>query len=264
MILLDDFATRALVAGIGIALIAGPLGCFVVWRRMAYFGDAIAHAAILGVAGALLTELPITVGVAIAAVMAAALVAVAAGRKLAADTLLGAIAHGGLAIGVVAISLVPGVRVDLESFLFGDILAVTRGDLAVIWTGVVLILLAMVWFWRGLLLCTLSEDLALAEGHRPVVSRLVLMIMLAMLVAIGLKIVGALLITALMILPAAAARFWAASPIQMAVLAAAVGAICTIGGVQASLAFDTPTGPSIVCCAVFVFLTSVLLRQRAH
>jgi zinc transport system permease protein len=198
------------------------------------------------------------------ALIAAGLVAVVAGKKLAADTLLGAIAHGGLAMGLVAISLVPGVRVDLESFLFGDILAVTRTDLAVIWIGVVVILSTIVWFWRGMLLCTLNEDLALAEGHHPLTSRLALMVMLALLVAISLKIVGALLITALMILPAAAARYWAASPLQMAFLAGGIGVACIFGGMGLSLEADTPTGPSIVVCAVAIFAVSSLLRQGAR
>ena len=254
MSLLDDFLVRAMLAGVGVALAAGPLGCFVVWRRMAYFGDATAHAALLGVTLALATELPVVLGVAAAALAMALTVALAAGRNYAADTLLGVASHGALAAGLVGLSFLPGVRVDLMGYLFGDILAVTRGDLVVIWGGAALVLALLLWRWRGLLLATLSEDLAAAAGVDARRERLILTLALALLVAVALKVVGVLLVTAMLIVPAAAARGFARSPEAMAVGAAAVGALAAVAGLGASLRLDTPAGPSIVVAAVLALV----------
>jgi zinc transport system permease protein len=200
--LLDDFLVRAALAGTGVALAAGPLGCFVVWRRMAYFGDATAHAALLGVTLALATELPVAAGVTLAALAMALSVSLAVGRTYAADTMLGVASHGALAAGLVALSFLQGVRVDLMGYLFGDILAVTRQDLAVIWGGAALIAGLVAWRWRRLLLATLNADLAAAAGISAARERLVLTLALALLVAVALKVVGALLITAMLIVPA--------------------------------------------------------------
>ena len=254
MSLLDDFLVRALLAGIGVALIAGPLGCFVVWRRMAYFGDASAHAALLGVAIALLTDLPVLTGVlVVTCAMAAGTAALASGRY-AMDTVLGVAAHAALAAGVVALALVEGVRVDLMGYLFGDVLAVSASDVAVIWAGAAAIALLLWRGWRGLLNATLSEELAVAEGGHPARQRLLLNLVLAFLIAIAIKIVGVLLITAMLIIPAAAARPLARTPEGMAGLAASIGMLSVIGGLQGSITFDTPTGPTIALAAASIFL----------
>ena len=251
---LDDFLLRAVLAGIGVALVAGPLGCFVVWRRMAYFGDATAHAALIGVTLALATELPVVAGVALAALAMALTVSLATGRTYAMDTMLGVAAHGALAAGLVALSLIPGVRVDLMGYLFGDILAVSRSDLLVIWAGGALILALLIWRWRALLLATLNADLAAAAGIVAARERLVLTVALALLVAVALKVVGALLITAMLIVPAAAARAFAPTPEAMAVVAAGIGAAASAGGLAASFRLDSPAGPSIVVAAVVLLL----------
>ncbi|HET9067822.1 MAG TPA: iron chelate uptake ABC transporter family permease subunit [Amaricoccus sp.] len=250
MTLFDDFLVRALLAGVGVALAAGPLGCFVVWRRMAYFGDATAHAALLGVTLALATDLPVVAGVTFAALAMALTVSLGAGRSYAADTLLGVASHAALATGLVALSFMHGVRVDLMAFLFGDILAVTRGDLAVIFTGAGLIIALLAWRWRNLLLATLSEDLAAAAGVDPRRERLVLTLALALLVAVALKVVGVLLVTAMLIVPAAAARGFARTPESMAAGAVAVGMVAAVAGLAGSWRLDTPAGPSIVVAAV--------------
>ncbi len=254
MTFLDDFLVRALLAGIGVALIAGPLGCFVVWRRMAYFGDASAHAALLGVALALLADLPILAGVlVITTAMAAGTAALASGRY-AMDTVLGVAAHSALAAGLVALAMIDGVRVDLMAYLFGDVLAVSKVDIAVIWSGAIIIA-ALLWhFWRDLLNATLSEELAFAEGGHPARMRLLLNLLLAFLIAIAMKIVGVLLITALLIIPSAAARPLARTPEGMAGLAVAIGVVAVAIGLRGSIGFDTPTGPSIALAAAFLFL----------
>lgn len=267
MSLLDDFLVRAVIAGVGVAVAAGPLGCFVVWRRMAYFGDATAHASLLGVTLALASGLPVTLGVAAAALAMALAVSTAAGRSYAVDTVLGVAAHAALAVGLVALSFLHGVRVDLMGYLFGDILAVSRGDLAVIWAGAAGIVTLLAWRWRPLLLSTLSADLAASAGIDPRRERLVLMLALALLVAVALKVVGALLVTAMLIVPAAAARATAGSPVAMAVGAAGVGAASAAAGLWGSWHFDTPAGPSIVVAAVVLLLaanlaTPLLTRRR--
>jgi len=254
MSLFDDFLIRALLAGLGVALIAGPLGCFVVWRRMAYFGDASAHAALLGVAIALTTDLPVLVGVLIVTIAMAAGTAALASGRYAMDTVLGVAAHAALAAGLVALALIDGVRVDLMSYLFGDVLAVSAADVAVIWTCAASIALLLWWFWRDLLNATLSEEMTFAEGGHPARLRLLLNLLLAILIAMAMKIVGVLLITAMLIIPAAAARPLARTPEGMAGLAVALGLIAVVIGLRGSIAFDTPTGPTIAVSAALIFL----------
>ncbi len=251
--MLDDFMLRAGLAGIGVALAAGPLGCFVVWRRMAYFGDATAHAAILGVALALALSVSTFLGVLAVSLLMAVTVAGLTGRGYGADTLLGVLAHTGLALGLVAASLIAGAQVDLMAFLIGDILAVGVTDLGIIWGGAALVLALLAWRWRALLTATLNADLAFASGLPPRREEMVLTLALAIVVAVAIKVVGALLITAMLIIPAATARPLARTPEMMAALAAAIGAIAAIFGLAGSYLADTPTGPSIVTAAAALF-----------
>jgi len=261
MTLLDSFIVRAALAGTGAALAAAPIGCFVVWRRMAYFGDATAHAAILGVALALASGLPITGGVILAALAMGLFVGWRDAHHTS-DTALGVAAHSALAIGLVAVSFLEGVRIDLEAFLFGDILAVSRTDLAVIWGGAALATGLLAWRWNALLAATLNDDLATASGIDPRREQLVLTLALALLVAVAIKVVGALLISALLIIPAAAARPFAANPERMALIAAGIGAASALGGLAAAWYLDTPAGPSIVCAAALAFVLSSLSARR--
>lgn len=258
--MLDAFLIRAALAGIGVAMAAGPLGAFVVWRRMAYFGDATAHAAILGVALSLALSLPVTAGVLIVALAMAAAVSALAARGQAMDTALGVLAHAMLALGLVAVSLVPGARLDLQAWLFGDILAVSWGDVATIWVGSVLVAALLAWRWGRLLTATISEDLAQSDGIAPGVERLVLTLALAITVAVALKLVGALLVGALLLIPAAAARAFARSPEAMALGAVAVGVVAILGGLAMALRLDTQAGPSIVVVAAAIFVLSLVRR----
>lgn len=256
--MLDDFLVRAGLAGAGLALAAGPLGCFVVWRRMAYFGDATAHAAILGVALALMLDVSLVAGTLAVALAMALVVSGLVGRGHAIDATLGVLSHSALAIGLVAISFVPAVRVDLSSYLFGDILAVGRADLAVIWAGSALVLGLLLWRWSALLTATLNEELAFSAGIRAEREGLVLTVALAVVVALAIKVVGALLIAAMLIIPAAAARSFARTPESMAVIATVLGLVSVGVGLEASLLADTPAGPSIVASAAAVYALSVI------
>lgn len=257
--MLDDFFTRALVAGVGVALVAGPLGCFVIWRRMAYFGDTLSHAALLGVALSLLFDLNTTLAVGGTSVaLALILLSLRRSEILSSDALLGLLSHSALALGLVCLAFMTWVRVDLLGLLFGDILAVTRVDIAMIYGGGAFVLFALVVVWRRLFAATVNPDLAGGEGLEPEKMELVFMLLTAVVIAISLKIVGALLITALLIIPAAAARRMSASPEQMACLAAVLGAVSVVGGLYGSLTYDTPSGPSIVVAAMLLFVVSLV------
>lgn len=265
--MLDDFFTRALIAGIGVALVAAPLGCFVVWRRLAYFGDTLSHSALLGVALAFLLQLNITLMVfLVCAAVAVALLLLQRWATLSSDSLLGLLAHASLAVGLVALAFMTWVRVDLMGFLFGDILAVSRLDILTIYLGGALVLVVLGVVWHGLFAATVNPELAEAEGMRPYRTNLIFVLLMATVIAISMKIVGVLLITALLIIPAATARRFAGGPEQMAVLAAIVGAASVIGGLYGSLYWDTPSGPSIVVAAVvfFVFSLSPLALVFGH
>jgi zinc transport system permease protein len=262
--MLDDFMTRATLAGVGVALAAAPLGCFVVWRRMAYFGDATAHAAILGVALSLALEMSIFPGALAVALLMALTVTLLAGRGYAMDTLLGVLAHSALAFGLVAVSFLSGIRIDLMAYLFGDILAVSRSDILVIWCGAAMVVGLIAWRWSPLLTATLNEELAYASGLDPKREQLILTLALAITVAVAIKVVGVLLIAAMLIIPAAAARGLARTPEAMAAIAAVIGAVCAVAGLQGAYLFDTPAGPSIVCVAALVFAALSVFGWRGR
>jgi zinc transport system permease protein len=267
-VILDSFLVYALLGGIGLALVAGPLGCFVVWRRMAYFGDSLAHSALLGVALGFLLSIDLTFGIAgTCIVFALAIVGLQEQRRIATDTLLGILSHTALSIGLVALSLMGSMRVDLLGYLFGDILAVTPQDLVTIYVGGALALVVLAAVWRDLLAATVHEELARAEGVAVFRARLAFTLLLAVVVAISMKVMGILLITSMLIIPAAAARRFARTPEGMAVLASAVGVLAVALGLTASLRWDTPSGPSVVVAAFSLFLLSLglaALRERAH
>ncbi|HEY0213053.1 MAG TPA: iron chelate uptake ABC transporter family permease subunit [Paenirhodobacter sp.] len=261
--MLDDFLIRAALAGVGLTFATGPLGSFVVWRRMAYFGDATAHAAILGVALSFGLGMPFYAGTLLVALTMAIAVTRLSRRGQSMDTVLGVIAHSALAFGLVAASFISGLRVDLSAFLFGDILTVGRGDVAVIWAGAAAVVAMLVWRWQRLLTATVNEELAQASGIAPERERLFLTLALALTVAVAIKIVGALLIAAMLIVPAATARRLARSPEGMALWAVAVGAASVLAGLWASLTWDTPGGPSIVAASAILFALSCLIRARS-
>ncbi len=259
--MLDDFLTRAALAGIGLSLATGPLGCFVLWRRMAYFGDATAHAAILGVALSVALSAPVQLGTLIVALAMALAVSALAARGHAMDAALGVLAHSALALGLVAASLIAGLRIDLQAYLFGDILSISRADLGLVWGGALMVAGLLAWRWQNLLTATVNEELAQAAGINPARERLVLTLALAIVVAVAIKIVGALLIGALLIIPAATARATARSPEAMALAATLIGAAATLLGLALSLALDTPAGPSIVTAAAALFALSLPLAR---
>jgi zinc transport system permease protein len=257
--MMDDFLLRAVIAGLGVACVSGPLGCFIIWRRMAYFGDTMAHSALLGVAVGFLAGIDVTVGViGVSVLVAILLVSLQRTRWLATDTLLGILSHTALSFGLVAIGLMAWLRLDLFTYLFGDILAVTMDDVVAIWAGGAVVLAILCAIWRPLLAATVHEDLARAEGVPALPVRLAFMLIIAAVIALAMKIVGILLITSLLIIPAAAARRFASTPEGMAIIAAFIGMVAVVCGLFASLDLDTPAGPSIVAAAAILFALSLI------
>jgi len=251
---MDDFLVRALLAGLGVAAVTGPLGSFVVWRRMSYFGDTLAHSALLGVAMGLLLGIDLTVGVfVICVIVALLLIGIQKRMHLSLDAILGILAHGTLALGMLAISFLDHVRVDLMAFLFGDILAVNRTDLIWVYAGGAGVLLVAAAIWRPLISATVHEDLARAEGVAVDRVNILFMLCIALVVATAMKVVGILLVAALLIIPASTARSFARTPEQMAAIASLIGGLSVVGGLYLSFTFDTPAGPSIITGAIILF-----------
>jgi len=260
---MTDFLLYALLAGLGVALVAGPLGCFVVWRRMASFGDTLAHSALLGVSIGVLLGINISITVAaIPMLIALGLVYLEQRGILSLDTLLGILSHSALATGLVLISLLPDVRVDLMSLLFGDLLSVTVNDLWVIYGVAGTVVVLLLWLWKPLINITVHEELASVEGVKTSAVRTALMLITALVIAIAMKIVGVLLITALLIIPAATARRVSSTPEQMAVMASLIAMLTVVMGLAMSWYGDTPAGPSVVVCGALLFSLSLMVRQR--
>jgi len=253
--MIEPFILHAALAGLAAALMAGPLGSVIIWRRMAYFGDALAHSALLGVALALALDISVMAGVlAVATVVALALALLHPGRVfLPEDTMLGIFAHGALAAGLILTAMVVRPGFDLESLLFGDILAVSSADVWIAAVGALAVLAVLALIWRPLLAAAVCEEIAIAEGLDPQAARLAHTLLLAAALAMSMKITGVLLFTSLLIIPAAAARALARSPEAMAVWAALAGMIAVGLGLWASLSFDAPSGPAIVTAAFVLF-----------
>ena len=255
----DDFFIRALIAGVGIAIVVGPLGCFVIWRRLSYFGDTLSHSALLGVTLAYSFSLNISLSVFIvSAVVALLLINLQKRTKLAGDSLLGLLAHSTLAIGLVLIGFLSYIRFDLMGLLFGDILAVTIEDIALVWVGGFVILGILYFIWKSLFSATVNYDLSAAEGMKPEVSNFIFTLLLAGVIALSIKMIGALLITGLLLIPAATARNISNSPNQMVFLATIVGIISVIAGLLTSLELNTSSGPTIIVVALILFIISLV------
>ncbi len=266
MTMIEDFMLRAVLGGLGVAGVAGPLGCFVIWRRMVYFGAALAHSALLGVALGLALGLPADLGIAaLCLLMALGFLALDRGQLVASDTLLGILAHASLALGLLALALMEELRVDLMGYLFGDILALNLTDLVVIYALMATVLGVLLRYWRPLLSATVDEDLARVEGLATGRLKLMFTLLMAVVIAIGMKVVGILMVVSLLIIPAATARRLAASPERMALVAAFSGALSVLLGLSGSYFWDLPSGAAIVAAAAILFLLSLpigLVRGR--
>jgi len=255
----DDFFIRALIAGVGIAIIAGPLGCLVIWRRLSYFGDTLSHSALLGVTLAYAFSINITLSVfVISSIVAILLINLQKRTKLAGDSLLGLLAHSTLAIGLVLIGFLSSIRFDLMGLLFGDIFAVTTEDIALVWIGGIIILGILYYIWKSIFSATVNYDLAAAEGMRPEISNLIFTLLLAAVIALSIKMIGALLITGLLLIPAAIARNLSNSPKQMIIISVLAGIASVVIGLFTSLELNTSSGPSIIVVSLALFVLSLI------
>ncbi|GAB3111050.1 zinc ABC transporter permease subunit ZnuB [Aestuariicella hydrocarbonica] len=255
---MPEFMWFALLAGCGVALMTGPLGSFAVWRRMAYFGDTLAHSALTGVAFGLILSVNVNLAVTVFCLLLALLLVVLQNnRTIATDTLLGILSHTMLALGLVVVSVFANGWVDLYGFLFGDLLATSASDLVNIAITAGIVLPLLIWLWRPLIAITVHEELAQVEGVPVAWVRTTLMLMMALVIAVAMKVVGVLLITALLIIPAAASRRLVKTPEQMAICASAIGMLAIAGGLAISFYWDTPAGPSAVLCASGFFALSL-------
>jgi len=261
--LIDDLFWRAVFAGIGVALVAGPLGCFVIWKRMSYLGDTMAHSALLGVAIGLYLEINLMIGVFLVAITVGILLfSFQKQNHISNDALLGTLSHASLAIGVLMISFMYWIRADFIGLLFGDILAVSITDLYWIFGGGFLILMTFIWMWKPLLATTFNNELAQAEGLPVFRVQFIFMIMISAIISLSIKIVGILLITSLLIIPALTARRFSKTPEQMAIGGALIGMFSVWLGLEASFKFDTPSGPSIVITSVIFFFISSIWPKK--
>ncbi len=258
----DDFFIRSLIAGVGIAIVAGPLGCFVIWRRLAYFGDTLAHSGLLGATLGFLFSVDISIFVfIIAGLVSILLLILQKSTKLAGDALLGLLAHSSLAIGLVFIAIISSIRFDIMGLLFGDILSVSINDIMIIWFGGGLLLLILFFIWKSLFAATINFDLAKAEGMKPEVSNYIFTILLAGIIAISIKMIGVLLITGLLLIPPAMSRNFSNSPKQMVIYSILGGIASVLIGLFSSLEFNTPSGPSIIVASLLLFVLSLFFKK---
>ncbi len=259
----DDFIIRAFVAGIGLALITGPLGCFIIWRRLSYFGDTIAHSALLGVVIAYAMNFNLIIAVfAVSCFIALSLLFLQKRTNLPDDALLGLLAHSVLAIGLVLLGVLSFIRIDLMGLLFGDILSVNITDVLFVWIGGSIVLMVLILIWRPLFAATVNLELAKAEGLNADLANAIFTILIASVIAISIKIVGILLITGLLIIPAAASRNLSSTPIQMAIISSVIGLVSVVLGLQTSMIWNSPTGPTILAIALGVFILTLIPLKK--
>ena len=259
----DDFIVRAFAAGIGLAFITGPLGCFIVWRRLSYFGDTIAHSALLGVVIAYALDFNLIIAVfVVSCLLALSLLFLQRRTNLPDDALLGLLAHSVLAIGLVLLGILSFIRIDLMGLLFGDILSVNVTDLLFVWIGGGIVLIVLIFIWRPLFAGTVNLELAKAEGLNPDLANAIFTLLIASVIAISIKIVGILLITGLLIIPASASRNLSSTPIQMAIISSIIGVASVVLGIQTSMIWNTPTGPTILTITLGIFILTLLPLKK--
>ena len=252
----------SLLAGLCLSCLTGPLGTFVVWRRMSYFGDTLSHAALLGVAFGFLLNINLFYAIILVTLfLAIGLLWLESQKQLPVDTLLGILAHSALSLGLVVISLMSNLRIDLMAYLFGDLLSITMFDVYQITVCVMIIGSLLIWRWNHFLFITVSEELAFSHGINVPLTKFMLTILLALTIGIAMKFVGALIITALLIIPAATAKYYAKNPESMAIIAILIGMLSIFGGILFSLIYDTPTGPSVVLSNTCLFFISLFISK---
>ncbi|CRK85667.1 High-affinity zinc uptake system membrane protein ZnuB [Candidatus Providencia siddallii] len=249
------------MTGVLLSIAAGPLGSFIIWRHMSYFGDTLAHASLLGISlGLLLNINPFFTIIVVTLLLTFILVLLEKNPEFTTDSMLGIIAHSSLSIGLVIISFMKNIRVELISYLFGDLLSVDYKDIIILLIGVLINSILLFFNWKSLLSVTINHELAFSDGINIQKNNLLLMLMIALTISISMKFVGALIITSLLIIPPSAARRFSNTPEQMSFIAILLGVISITTGLIFSAYYDTPVGPSVVICSTFLFIISLFIK----
>ena len=260
--LLDDFLVRSLVAGAMMVSIAAPIGCLMVWQRLAFLGDTLGHAAVMGVGLGLLLQLPTMFGVlGVVMLIVISLSQVANFNSALSETTLAIISHTGLAAGLILLGVLPSNTVSLEAILFGDLLAVTLVDLGMILVTTLILVFFLRRHWRSFVAVSVSREIAQAEGIEVRKIQFLMYLMIALLVAVMMKVMGVLLIAAMLVIPTSAARILSNSPERMVVYSALYGIASLSGGVLSSFQFDWQTGPAIVLSATVLLLVTLVITR---
>ena len=255
---LDDFLLRALFAGLIMVVIAAPMGCLMVWQRLAFLSDTLGHAAVMGVGLGLMLQIEPLYGVlAVALVIVFSLSRVSHFNNALSETTLAIISHTGLAGGIILVGLLPAPTVNLEAILFGDLLATTRGDLLNRLLTTIVLLVWLLRYWRAFVAVSVSREIAQAEGIEVRRVQALMYVMIALLVAVMMKVLGVLLIAALLVIPTSSARLFSRSPEQMVLISGLYGLAALGGGLTGSFQFDWQTGPAIVISATLLLLLTL-------
>ena len=260
---MEDFIYRALLASFGVSVIAGSLGCFVIWKRLSYFSDSISHSALLGVALGLATGLGINFGLVLVGALFSILIVILQQKDFwSSDAVLGIFSHVSLSLGIVVLGFIGDQNTDYFSYLFGDILSITTSDIYWIFFVMFIVIFLLVVNWKKLLLLTLNEELAKAEGINKIFYELLFMLLIALAVSVSVQIVGVLLITSLLIIPPAIARLFSSSPVRMIISSIIVSVVSVLLGLYISMVFDVATGPAIVITLGALFFTGQLIPSK--
>jgi zinc transport system permease protein len=259
---LDDFLVRSVIAGLIMVVIAAPMGCLMVWQRLAFLSDTLGHAAVMGVGLGLLLEVTPVFGVlAVALLIVFSLNRVNSFNSALSETTLAIISHTGLAGGIILVGLLPAQSVNLEAILFGDLLATTSADLIRLLITTVVLLLLLLHHWRSFVAVSVSREIAQAEGIEVRKVQFLMYIMIALLVAVMMKVMGVLLIAAMLVIPTTSARLFSRSPEQMVAVSAFYGLGALVGGISSSFQFDWQTGPAIVVSATMLLLITLAITR---
>ncbi len=265
--MLDDFLIRSLLAGILMVLVAAPMGCLMVWQRLAFLADTLGHAAVLGVALGLVMSINPMMSVLLIILLVMVIMQLSQRRLhvsagVLSESVLAILSYTGLSAGILILGVSGRSNVSLEAILFGDLLATSMQDLMFI--GItVLILLGLLWkHWHSFVAVTVSPEIAQAEGISVQKTQLLLYLMIALLVAVMMKIMGVLLIGAMLVIPVNAARVFSRGPEQMVLISLGFGLISLFSGMFFSWQFDLQTGPAVVVVATLWLLLALLVQKR--
>ncbi|MBI4849592.1 MAG: metal ABC transporter permease [Nitrospirae bacterium] len=257
------FIQRAFVASLIVGVLCPFVGNFVVLRRMSFFSDAISHSAFAGIAVGALLGIDLSVSSVVVAILISMLIAVLSEKtSLSHDTVIGIAFSGSIASGMLVMGMLKGYRADIFTYLFGDILAITNTDLLLLFVIGVLCISALLFFSKPFLQITFNRDLAQVEGINVRLFEYLLFFIIAIVVTVSLKIIGIILVTSLLVVPAAAAKNLALSMRRLFALSCIFGLVSGITGLMLSVYLNTPSGPTIVLVSVGIFFLTMLKRER--